>query len=84
MEAAKSIGSTDKRIMLKHILPNSLAPIIVAAAFIVPSAILAEAILGYLGIGIRPTTDPNAAFPTSWGSLLLDETHSDDEPARAC
>lgn len=72
VEAAKSIGQTDGRIMLKHILPNSLAPIIVAAAFIVPTAILAEAILGYLGIGIRPSTDPNAAFPTSWGSLLLD------------
>lgn len=72
VEAAKSIGSTNGRIMLKHILPNSLAPIIVAAAFIVPSAILAEAILGYLGVGIRPTTDPNAPFPTSWGTLLLD------------
>lgn len=72
VEAAKAIGSTDGRIMLKHILPNSLAPIIVAAAFIVPSAILSEAILGYLGIGIRPSTDPNATFPTSWGSLLLD------------
>lgn len=72
VEAAKSIGSTDGRIMLKHILPNSLAPIIVAAAFIVPTAILAEAILGYLGIGIRPSTDPNAAFPTSWGTMLLD------------
>lgn len=72
VEAARSIGSSNGRIMLKHILPNSLAPIIVAAAFIVPAAILAEAILGYLGIGIRPTTDPNAPFPTSWGSLLLD------------
>ena len=72
VEAARSIGSSNGRIMLRHILPNSLAPIIVAAAFIVPSAILAEAILGYLGIGIRPTTDPNAPFPTSWGTLLLD------------
>lgn len=72
VEAARSIGSSNGRIMMKHILPNSLAPIIVAAAFIVPAAILAEAILGYLGIGIRPTTDPNAPFPTSWGSLLLD------------
>lgn len=72
VEAARSIGSSNGRIMLRHILPNSLAPIIVAAAFIVPSAILAEAILGYLGIGIRPTSDPNAVFPTSWGMLLLD------------
>jgi oligopeptide transport system permease protein len=72
VEAARSIGSSNGRIMLRHILPNSLAPIIVAAAFIVPASILAEAILGYLGIGIRPTTDPNAWFPTSWGTLLLD------------
>lgn len=72
VEAARSIGSSNGRIMLRHILPNSLAPIIVAAAFIVPAAILAEAILGFLGIGIRPTTDPNAMFPTSWGTLLLD------------
>lgn len=72
VQAARSIGSSSSRIMLRHILPNGLAPIIVAAAFIVPTAILAEAILGYLGIGIRPTSDPNAAFPTSWGTLLLD------------
>jgi oligopeptide transport system permease protein len=72
VEASTSIGASSSRIMLKHILPNSLTPIIVASAFIVPSAILAEAILGFLGIGIRPSTDPNAPFPTSWGSLLLD------------
>jgi oligopeptide transport system permease protein len=72
IEAARSIGATSPRIMLRHILPNSLTPIIVASAFIVPAAILQEAILGFLGIGIRPSTDPNAAFPTSWGSLLLD------------
>ncbi len=72
VEAARSIGSSNGRIMVRHVLPNSLAPIIVSAAFIVPAAILAEAILGYLGIGIRPTTDPNAPFPTSWGTLLLD------------
>jgi oligopeptide transport system permease protein len=72
VEASTSIGASSPRIMLRHILPNSLTPIIVAAAFFVPSAILAEAILGFLGIGIRPSTDPNAPFPTSWGSLLLD------------
>ncbi len=72
VQAAQSIGASSWRIMVKHILPNSLAPIIVAAAFLIPSAILAEAILGYLGIGIRPSTDPNALFLTSWGSLLLD------------
>lgn len=72
VEAARSIGATSPRILLRHILPNSLTPIIVASAFIVPAAILQEAILGFLGIGIRPSTDPHAIFPTSWGSLLLD------------
>lgn len=72
VEAARSIGASNWRLIIKHVLPNSLAPIIVAAAFIVPTSIIAEAILGYLGVGIRPTSDPNAAFPTSWGALLLD------------
>lgn len=72
VEAARSIGVPPGRIMMRHIFPNALAPIIVAAAFIVPASILTEAILGYLGVGLRPPTDPNAAFPTSWGMLLLD------------
>jgi oligopeptide transport system permease protein len=72
IEAARSIGASRGRIMVRHIFPNALAPIIVAAAFIVPASILAEAILGFLGVGVRPSTDPNAPFPTSWGWLLLD------------
>ena len=72
VEAARSIGATSGRIMLQHIFPNALAPIIVAAAFLVPASIVTEATLGYLGIGIRPTVDPNAPFPTSWGNLLND------------
>ncbi len=72
VEAARSIGATPGRIMLNHIFPNSLAPIIVSAAFLVPQSIVTEAVLGYLGIGIRPTVDPAAMFPTSWGNLLND------------
>ena len=72
VEAARSIGATPGRIMLQHVFPNALAPIIVAAAFIVPASIVTEAVLGYLGIGIRPASDPNAPFPTSWGNLLND------------
>ncbi|MBI5035618.1 MAG: ABC transporter permease [Chloroflexi bacterium] len=72
VEAARSIGATPARIMLQHVLPNSLAVIIVAAAFLVPQSIVTEAVLGYLGIGIRPTTNPLAPFPTSWGNLLND------------
>ncbi len=72
VEAARAIGASDTQIMLRHLLPNSLAPIIVSAGFRVPASILLEAILGYLGVGIRPATDPNYPFPTSWGSMLLD------------
>jgi len=72
VEAARSIGASSGRIMLQHIFPNALAPIIVAAAFLVPASIVTEATLGYLGIGIRPTMDPAALFPTSWGNLLND------------
>jgi oligopeptide transport system permease protein len=72
VEAARAIGVKDLQIMFRHILPNSLGPIIVVAAFMVPNMIITEAILGYLGLGLRPATDPNAIFITSWGVLLLD------------
>ncbi|MGB8645602.1 MAG: ABC transporter permease [Anaerolineae bacterium] len=72
VEAARMIGASPIRIMMSHIFPNALAPLIVAAAFIVPNAILTEALLGFLGVGVRPTTDPFAPFPTSWGMLLLE------------
>ncbi len=58
--------------MIKHLLPNSLGPIIIMAALSVPGYIITEAILGYLGIGLRPATDPNAFFITSWGALMLE------------
>ncbi len=72
VEAGKMIGAPSSRIMLKHLLPNSLGPIIVFTAFLIPRMIITEAILGYLGLGLRPSTDPSAPFITSWGSLLLD------------
>jgi len=72
LEAARMIGAGRGRIMWRHLLPNSLAPIIVSAAFIVPQAILTEAILGYLGLGLRPSTEAGALFPTSWGTMLLE------------
>lgn len=72
VEAARSIGVKDSRIMLRHLLPNVLGPLIVLTAFQVPQLIITEAILGYLGLGLKPTTDPHAFFITSWGSLLLD------------
>src|SRR5688572_14594475 len=72
VEAARCIGARDLQIMFRHILPNSLGPIIVVAAFTIPNLIITEAILGYLGLGLRPATDQNAIFITSWGVLLLD------------
>lgn len=75
-EAAKTIGASTPRVILRHILPNSLSPLIVAAAFIVPGAIINEAILGYLGIGARPSAKLDNPFPASWGPMLLDGTSS--------
>lgn len=72
VEAARSIGAKDVRIMTRHILPNALGPLIVAAAFLIPNMIITEAILGYLGLGLRPATDPKSFFITSWGALLLE------------
>jgi oligopeptide transport system permease protein len=72
VEAARCIGVKDSRIMFRHILPNSLGPLIVSAAFTVPGLIITEAILGYLGVGLRPSTDSTDFFITSWGALMLD------------
>lgn len=72
IEAARCIGVKDARIMTRHILPNSLGPLIVSAAFSIPGLIITEAILGYLGVGLRPSTDSTDFFVTSWGALMLD------------
>jgi len=72
IEAARCIGVSDSRIMLRHLLPNALGPIVVVAAFTIPNMIITEAILGYLGLGLRPATDLSSFFVTSWGALLLE------------
>ncbi len=56
VEAAKASGSGDFRIIIRHMLPNSLGPIIVSATLIVAAAILVESALSYLGFGIAPPT----------------------------
>jgi oligopeptide transport system permease protein len=71
-EAARAIGVPTWKILLRHILPNTLGPIIVAVTFGIPGAIVAEAILTFLGVGMRPSLNPNNPFPTSWGSMLYD------------
>jgi len=70
VEAAQASGASSWRQISRHILPNALGSIIVAGAFIVPGAIIAEAVLTYLGIGLRPDVDLNAPFPTSWGQMI--------------
>lgn len=61
--AARATGLGDFRIMLRHILPNALAPVLVQATFGVAGAILAESALSFLGLGVPPPT-------ASWGEIL--------------
>lgn len=70
VEAARTIGTPTWKILMYHILPNTLAPIIVSVSFAIPAFILGEAVLTILGVGMRPSVDPNNPFPTSWGVML--------------
>jgi len=56
IEAAKAAGASDTRIIVRHLLPNAIGPIIVAATLTVGIAILTEAVLGFLGFGVQPPT----------------------------
>lgn len=72
VEAARTVGVSTPNILFRHILPNSLAPIIVSVTFGIPGAIIGEAVLTFIGVGMRPSVDRGNPFPTSWGSMLLD------------
>jgi oligopeptide transport system permease protein len=63
--AATALGAGRLRIMLRHLLPNALGPLIVAVAFGIPRAIFAEAALSFIGIGVEPGTP-------SWGTMVND------------
>lgn len=65
VEAARSIGARDGRIIIRHILPNTLSPVLVAATIGVGGAILTESTLSFLGLGFPPD------MPT-WGRILFD------------
>ena len=65
VEAARAIGVSDAKIVTRHLLPNGIGPVIVAVTLGIPSAILAESTLAYIGIGVKA---PRA----SWGSLIAD------------
>jgi peptide/nickel transport system permease protein len=74
VEAARALGASDLRIMRRHILPNILQPLIVQAAIGMAGAVLAEATLSFLGLGVPPPT-------ASWGSMLNDgRSHLFDSP----
>ena len=56
VEAAKAVGANDFRIIVRHMLPNSIGPIVVNATLVVATAILVEAVLSFLGFGVQPPT----------------------------
>jgi len=74
VEAARALGASDWRIVVRHILPNIIQPVIVQAAIGMAGAILAEATMSFLGLGVPPPT-------ASWGSMLNDgRAHLFDAP----
>jgi peptide/nickel transport system permease protein len=74
VEAARALGANDLRILARHILPNIIQPVIVQAAIGMAGAILAEATMSFLGLGVPPPT-------ASWGTMLNDgRAHLFDAP----
>jgi peptide/nickel transport system permease protein len=65
VQAARSVGATDARIIVRHVLPGVFSPVIVVASFAAAQVIVAEAALSFLGLGVQPP-DP------SWGRMLAD------------
>jgi peptide/nickel transport system permease protein len=74
VEAARALGASDLRVIVRHILPNIIQPIVVQAAIGMAGAILAEATMSFLGLGVPPPT-------ASWGAMLNDgRAHLFDAP----
>ena len=65
VHAARALGATDRRIIIQHLLPNCVAPVIIAATLGIAGAIMAEAALSFLGLGVQPPTP-------SWGAMIAD------------
>jgi peptide/nickel transport system permease protein len=63
VEAARALGVSDASLMLRHILPNCLSPVIVQGSFVFAAAVLTEAALSFLGVGVPP-------YVPSWGNIL--------------
>jgi peptide/nickel transport system permease protein len=74
VEAARALGASDWRVVTRHILPNVIQPVIVQAAIGMAAAVLAEATMSFLGLGVPPPT-------ASWGAMLNDgRSHLFDAP----
>jgi ABC-type dipeptide/oligopeptide/nickel transport system permease subunit len=69
VEGARAAGAGNRRILLRHILPNIFGPILVTLTFSIPSAILMESTLSFIGLGIN---DPYSEWGVSWGTLAQD------------
>ena len=67
VEASRALGASNRRIVYKEILPNLVAPLIVYSSLLIPTNILLEAALSFLGVGIKPPT-------ASWGQMIADAT----------
>jgi len=67
VEASRSVGASDRRIVFREVLPNLVAPIIVYASVLLPQVILYESALSFLGVGVQPPTP-------SWGQMIADAT----------
>ena len=65
VEAARALGVTNLMIILRHVLPNSMSPVIVQGSFVFAAAVLTEAALSFLGVGVPP-------YVPSWGNILSD------------
>jgi len=65
VQASRALGARDVRVVLRHVLPNVVAPVLIAATLGIAAAIMAEASLSFLGLGVQPPTP-------SWGSMIAD------------
>jgi ABC-type dipeptide/oligopeptide/nickel transport system permease subunit len=65
VQASRALGSRDTRVVLRHVLPSVIAPVLIAATLGVAAAIMAESALSFLGLGVQPPTP-------SWGSMIAD------------
>lgn len=65
VEAARALGVSDRRLLARHVLPNCLSPVIVQGSFVYAAAVLTEAALSFLGVGVPP-------FVPSWGNILAE------------